>query len=319
MILRSPVYACNLQEQMVECTILQLPEAIMLNSLKTNLTDFLNKVGAITEDGTSYFKGLLGDLNLFTSSEALITENQLYDETHYLLVPDRETEAGFSLYTKRVLPEGHSTQNNLTKKRIFQLPNNESLEKLEHLLKQQISQNKLKELDTHSTTAHRLDIIAEEIDQKTNTITNGLLVIGGIVAVANPLLGVGIAAKALLPSLSSKLTSSGLDHFSSFLKNRKQKSAEKEANKTAEQEVQQLAPEITINPALQLLQKSLHTSDPNHDPLTESLDLWDDLQQVKQILIAAEAITTIYAIRVKNNNPSYLHPNDIAWIKSLKH
>lgn len=291
----------------------------MLNSLKTNLNDFLNKTGAITEDGASYFKGLLGDLNLFTSSEALVSDNQLYDETHYLLIPDRDTEAGFSLYTKRVLPEGYSGDNDLTNKRVFQLPNRESLEKLESLLKREISESKLSELDTQSTIADRLDIIAEEIDQKTNTITNGLLIIGGIVAIANPLLGVGIAAKALLPSLSSKLTSSGLDHFSGFLKKKKLESAEKNSQKLAEKEVKKLAPEITINPALSLLHSSLHTNDPDHDPLTESLELWDNLGQAKQILIATEAISIVYAERVKKKSSTYLHSNDIAWIESLRH
>ena len=289
----------------------------MLNSIKNNLSEVLNKAGAVTEDGATYFKGLLGDLNLFSSSEALIADNQLYDETHYLLVPDRDTEAGFSLYTKRVLPEGYGSDNELSKKRVFQLPNDKSLEKLELLLQQQISERNLAGLDTQSSIADRLDVIAEEIDKQSNKITNGLLIIGGIVAVANPILGVGIAVKALLPSLTSKLTTGGLDHFSGFLKKNKQASAEKDANKLAKKEIKKLAPEVSINPALTLLYTSLHTSDPDHDPLTESVDLWNDLDQTKSILIASEAISVIYAQRTKKNQSPYLHKNDIAWIKSL--
>ena len=289
----------------------------MFKSIQNNLNELLEKAGAITENGTSYFKGMLGQINLFTSSEALMIADQIVDETHYLLVPDRDTEIGYSLFTKRVLPEGFSADNDLPKHRIFQLPHQQSIESLELLLHKELQYKNLTRRDTTSSIAERLDAIAKEIDDKSNHITNGLLIIGGVVAIANPLLGVGIAVKALLPSLTSKVTTSGLDHLSKILKNKKKESAEKDANKEAKKDIEKLAPEIIINPALELQHLALHTVEPDHDPLTESLHLWDNLHETKQLFLATEAITTIYADRIKSNTSSYLHPNDIAWLKSL--
>lgn len=289
----------------------------MFKSTQNNLNEFLEKAGAITENSSSYFKGMIGQINLFSSSEALMIADQIVDETHYLLVPDRDTELGYSLFTKRVLPEGFSAENDLPKHRVFQLPNLQSIEILELLLHQELQNENLNKLDTSSPIAERLDTIAKEIDEKSNHITNGLLIIGGVVAITNPLLGVGIAVKALLPSLTSKVTTSGLDHLSKILKNKKKESAEKDASKEAKKDIKKLAPEIKINPTLELLHQALHTIEPDHDPLTENIQIWDNLQETKHIFIASEAISTIYAKRIKNNTSSYLHPNDIAWLKSL--
>jgi len=293
----------------------------MLHLIKSNLNELLEKTGAISENGLSYFKGLIGQVNLFASSEALVIENQLSDQTHYCLIPDRETELGYSLYIKRVLPEGVSTDNDLPKLRVFQLPHQQSLKSLEKLLHHEISSKQRAKIDTTSSIAERIDIIADEIDAKSNHITNGILLIGGVVAIANPLLGVGIAAKALLPSLSSKVTNSSLGHLSDVLKRKKQSSARKEASKQADQaikKINQIPCEIKINPLLELLDQSLYTDDPNHDPLTESLHLWDDLSESRHTIIAAEAVSTIYANRLENNASKFLHPNDITWLKSLQ-
>ena len=97
----------------------------MFKSVKHNLNELLQKTGAISDSGTAYFKGLIGNINLFSSSEALLIGDHLSDETHYLLVPDRDTPQNYSLFIKRVIPEGYSSENDLPKRRIFQLPNNE--------------------------------------------------------------------------------------------------------------------------------------------------------------------------------------------------
>jgi hypothetical protein len=48
--------------------------------------------------------------------------------------------------------------------------------------------------------------IADEIDYKSNLVSGGLLIIGGAIAITNPLLRMGGAANSLLPSLGAKLT-----------------------------------------------------------------------------------------------------------------
>ncbi|MFT4511616.1 MAG: hypothetical protein ACI89X_000607 [Planctomycetota bacterium] len=52
-------------------------------------------------------------------------------------------------------------------------------------------------VDDETPLADRLQMIANELDRHKRAITGGILLIGGAVAVANPLLGVGIAAKAI--------------------------------------------------------------------------------------------------------------------------
>jgi len=280
----------------------------MIKSTQENISDLLEKAGSITKGGTTFFRGLIGNLNLFSSSEALIIKNQLFDETHYLLVPDPETEENYSLFTKRVIPEGFSCENDLPKSKIFHLSNHSEVEKIEELLIQNISNEEIKKLDASSPLADRLENLANEIDKKSNHITNGLIVIGGAVAIANPLLGVGIAAKALLPSLTSSLTTNSLDHIAGLLKKKKQTAAQNAAKQKAEKAYKKINPIIQVNLTLKLLSLSISSTDPQHDPLTESIELLNQ-EEAKNTLIAAEAITVIYAKESKKIK----HPTFISW------
>jgi hypothetical protein len=132
-----------------------------------------------------------------------------------------------------VLPEGVGPKNELPKRRVFHLPSGVSEERLEELLEQQIAGRKLASAEKGSDLADRVDEIAAEIDAKSNLVTGGLLLIGGAVAIANPVVGVGIAAKALLPGVGGVLSKFGAKALGGALRGHKESKVEKEAEKAA--------------------------------------------------------------------------------------
>jgi len=226
----------------------------------------------ITDDGIRLFRSSLGKLPLLSSVRAIeSSEIEGRDETHYFLVPFRLSESGYTLFTQRVLPEGTAPENILPKARVFHLPQESSIESLETLITDQLKENNLKNLGSSALIADRLDMVAEEIDSQSNLITGGLVVIGGVVAVVNPLMGVGIAAKAILPTLGSKLSKHGINHLSDWLRDKKQQSNEKTATADAIKEIKRLPAEIEISSALALLEETVSTKDPSPKKLLSSL------------------------------------------------
>jgi len=293
----------------------------MLSPLKKSAEDALQKLGAITDSGLSFFKGTFGKLPFLTARDAAEDKDIEHDETHYFLIPFPLSDCGYSLFTKRVLPEGVSPTNDLPKAKIFHIPSESTQETLIELLTAQISEKERAKLDDASPTADRLEAVSKEIDRSGNIVTGGLIVVGGIVAIANPLLGVGIAAKALIPSLGGKLTTHGLDHVAGWFKKRNSSANDETAEKVAQAEVKQLQstkPEINISEPLALLDTALHTTEINHDPNTEAIDFWNTPAQALQMRLAAEAISTTYlpVIQGKSTAPN-IHANDLTWLTSL--
>lgn len=204
--------------------------------------DLQKAASRLMDDGITFFRAKLGSLPLFTSTSAVIDGDR--DETHYFLVPCLSDESGYCLYRTRFLPEGVGPENNLPKARIFQLPAEGTTDHLMELLSRDLKEEQLQSAAFDSPLANRLDAIANEIDQQCTLVSGGLLLVGGVVAISNPLLGAGIAAKSLLPGLGSKVSTHGLRHATDWLQLRKKQSVEKDAEKSAQSEIRKLKPEI---------------------------------------------------------------------------
>ena len=193
----------------------------IIDPIVKTTSDVTEVAKRIVEDGVEFFRGTLGKLPLFSSVIARESkENITHDETHYFLVPYRLSEVNYALYTQRVLPEGVGPENDLPKAKIFHLPAVGTLDTLEELLFEQLSAKHRQQYSNELPIADRLDLIAKEIDKQSNLVTGGLVLIGGAVAIANPLVGVGIAAKALLPTLGSKLSKHGINHVTDWLRDK---------------------------------------------------------------------------------------------------
>jgi len=283
-----------------------------------DLTDAAKK---ITDEGISLFRSTLGNLPLLSSVRAIESDElEDKDETHYFLVPYRLSETGYALYTQRVLPQGTGPENKLPKARIFHLPAEGTVETLEDLLIEQLKQEKISTLDPSAPLADRLDMMADEIDNQSNLITGGLVVIGGVVAIVNPLLGVGIAAKAILPTIGSKLSKHGINHVSDWLRDKKIQASEKNATADAQKEIKRLPPEVKVDPSLALLEIALGTTDPAHDPNLEFASFMSSPKEATATALTAEAISCTYEPILKDKSShkaAHLHPADIAWLKAL--
>ncbi|MDA7614431.1 hypothetical protein N8586_04790 [Verrucomicrobiales bacterium] len=163
----------------------------------------------------------------------------------------------------------------------------------------------------------------------------GLIVIAGVVAVSNPLLGVGIAAKSLLPSLGAKFSSEGWRHVGEKLKRRQTAQTEKDSVKGAEKELRSVRAEVIVNPLLQPLEKALVTSVNEFDPLATLMNLASSLpvplagwssfvtacpaRGMAWYQMTARAIDQVYReIKLREFSKANLGPEDLRWLKTLR-
>ena len=266
----------------------------------------------LVDDGISFFHTQLGSIPLLSSSKAEIGGER--DETHYFLIPSPEATGGYALFRTRILPDGIGPENDLPKARIFQLPAQGTTEHLIRLLSAELQDKHLQKTDPESPLATRLESIADEIDKQSNRVSGGLLLIGGAIAISNPLLGVGIAAKSLLPSLGSKLSVHGVKHASSWLRSRNTQAQNSKAQKSAQSEIKKLKPEVRLNPVTQILEQALHSQKSDFDPTLESSALFDTTEQIDDISLGAKAILTVFDSQQNHSLPKPIQ----SWIKNLR-
>lgn len=272
--------------------------------------DLQKTAGRLLDGGMKFFRSKLGSLPLLSSGTAAVGGDR--DETHYFLVPTLQEEGHYTLYRIRSLPNGVGPENELPKARIFQLPASGTENHLIGLLTRELTEEQLKGIDVDSPLADRLATIADEIDHQSNLVSGGLLLIGGAIAIANPLLGVGIAAKSLLPGLGSKLTTHGVKHASEWLRERRKKAAKTGAESTAKKEATMLKPEIRKHPLLSILEQAIRDRKGEFDPILESQAIWDDPTQLAELRLGIQAIGVVH------ENRRALSPALENWIDHLE-
>ena len=277
----------------------------------------------LVEDGVGVIKGSIGSIPLFAGTKVYVAEEGMgADETHYFLVPFRAIERGYAIGTQRVLPEGIGPENDLPKRRVFHLPANTEIETLERFLADDLADENAAAADSSSDLADRLDAVANEIDKKSTVVTGGLLLIGGAVAIANPLVGVGIAAKALIPGVGSVISRHGIKKVGDMLRKKRAEDIEDEAEKQAEKEVKRMKPEVHTNVLLSLLEEAVSNSDPEFDPMMEDQGAADDVASMRVRSITAESIVNTYREVIsgsdENLQEARLDPADLRWLKSLE-
>ncbi len=286
--------------------------------------EFTALASRVVDDGLAFLKALFGAIPVFAGTRPYIETGDFHaDETHYFLIPFRPADDHYAIGTMRVLPEGTGPDNKLPKRRVFHLPNLAARDTIEELVEKQIASGKLASGADESDgddLATRLDRIAVEIDKKSNLVTGGLLVIGGAVALANPLVGAGIAAKALFPSVGALFSREGLHHLGQRLRRGRESRRIREAEKAAERAVERLKPLLHENPLLRLLEEALATTDPEHDPALPFSRLPMNSDAMRVISLTAEAVTHCYRATLDSPDDwprARLQPNDVQWLRSL--
>ena len=159
------------------------------------------------DSGIALAREKINDLPISVSRESVADDGDgRYDEKHYFVVPYLLSPHGFALHTLRSLPDGVPDINELPKRRVFHFARAED-EALLLAYMQEMARDLAKDGDM---APNSLTSLADSIDSLDKKLTYGMLLVGGLAAVVNPLLGAGIAAKALLPSIGGLASKYGL-------------------------------------------------------------------------------------------------------------
>lgn len=289
----------------------------ILKKLMDGVSDASSLARSITDSGIKSVSEVFKGIKIFGSLTVSSSENTEFDETHYVLVPLLGEERDFAIYTKRVLPPDIGTINSLPKARIFHVPDESGKELLERKLIEDIVEKKLPNSSGTSEFADALEKLADQIDRETNKLSGGLVLIGGAVAVLNPLLGVGIAAKGLLPSIGTKASKIGAEYLGNKLRGRNKSSETLKAQKEASKEVQRLKPQIYPNPILRSLDAIATNPETDFDPNFDHRNWVDEFESLQLYTVTTEAIQEVYQEILESTNLEPYQKHHIEWISSF--
>lgn len=234
-----------------------------LDKTRKALSTKVDSLIAELESGMKMVTDVVSGLPVFVSLERFNNEQQ-FDEKHYFVIPYKLSDKGFSLHTMRLLPEGALEVNELPKRRIFHFPNEYYEGTLrEHML----STAREMAYDNADNNVSSLEKLANDIDKLDSKLTYGMLFIGGLAAVFNPVLGAAIAAKALLPSLTGLLSKYSLRSVGEKLSQFQLEKKAKEAEKYVLKQFSEASTLRVINPVLARLEYALRTNQEQYDPL----------------------------------------------------
>ena len=99
---------------------------------------------------------------------------------------------------------------------------------------------------------------------------SGLVLVGGVAAIVNLLLGVSIIAKGLLPSMSAKASKVGAEYVGKRLRDRSKSAAKSKLQRDASSEVKKLEPRVYANPIIRSLEAIATNPATEFDPAFDS-------------------------------------------------
>ncbi|MGB0774297.1 MAG: hypothetical protein ACPGUY_00535 [Akkermansiaceae bacterium] len=292
-----------------------------MNAILEKLAQSASDAGQFAQDlaasGMRSVSDTFRGVNLFGALSTMEADTGERDETHYILVPDPAQETGYSIYSKRILPPDIGVQNSLPKARVFHLPDAAGKAILETQLIKTLTENLMDGTEGQSDVADGIEKLADQIDRETDKISGGLVLIGGAVAIVNPLLGVGIAAKALLPSIGAKASKAGAEFVGGKLRKWNMNSAKSKKASQAKKEVSKLKPELFENPIIRGLDAVFSNPSADYDPAMDQRNWPDSFTSQRHFTVAVEAIQEVYKNRANEIQKSLKHPSHRQWLQSF--
>lgn len=229
----------------------------------SRLTDTAREAVQEVKNKADKLKGELIELPMFKGIAAT-GESHRYDEKHYFVIPFYLSPCEFALHQLRALPPGVGEHNTLPKRRVFHFAHPDMELALRHYMQQTAAEM----VSEHREgTPHVLERLADDIDALDKKLTYGMLAVGGVAALVNPLLGAGIAAKALLPGAGSLLNKYGLRPVGEKLRERQIEKETRDAQAKLDTDFESAQTIKVINPLLQTLSLSLNSTESEYDPL----------------------------------------------------
>ncbi|MCW8998855.1 MAG: hypothetical protein OQK04_09090, partial [Kangiellaceae bacterium] len=139
----------------------------------------------------------------------------------------------------------------------------------------------------------------------------------------NPLLGAGIAVKALLPGVTTIVNKFGLRPGADKLNKIQLEKEMRKAEKRITKEFRESATLQVVNPILQELDFALRTTEEEHDPLVDP-NLADgsipELPNERWRLLTEVAICHVYKEVYEDSSKhkqAFLGPEDLRWLKVM--
>ncbi len=288
-----------------------------ISRLQATADDALSAVS----DKWTLFQETINELPILASLER--TQNSAllkYDEKHYFVIPFRLSKVGISFHTMRCLPEGVPEINALAKRRVFHFPNIHAEHQLKELL---LAESREKAIARAGEKKHSLEELANDIDKLDKKLTYGMLLVGGAAALVNPIVGAGIAAKALLPGIGSLVNKYGLKPLGQKLTHKELEKQVAEAEKSVLSAFEHSSTLQIINPVLEELELALKTSEFEHDPLVDfdigKMDV-NELDGTRWRELTEKAIYHVYKDYLNDESAwesLALGPEDIRWLRSI--
>ena len=188
-------------------------------------------VGKTLDSGVGLVTGTFANIPFFGTTQTDEYDHREFDEKHYFLIPTPGTDPGFAVHIIRSLPKGVPPINELPKQRLVHLPSEHALPMMKELLVRG-AQDDVRNLENSNFLTDNLDKFIDEIDKVDSKLFSGSLLLGGMVALVNPLAGSAIALKAMMPSVGLILSKYGLKFANETMTNmeasKRIKNAEKE-------------------------------------------------------------------------------------------
>lgn len=275
--------------------------------------------------GVGYVTSTLSSAMVFGSTEESSSYDHLkVDEKHYFLIPDRRSESGYSLYVMRCLPEGVPPINDLPKKRLFHLPSESAMPTVEDILLKDARTAAEQSPADSTAISVRINRVADEIDRLDGKLFNGVLLIGGLVALVNPIAGAAVAVNALIPSLGMVLSKHGLKYAGDAINSVEMSRRIKVAEKDVLSQFRGAQTDSLVNPLLTQMDKALETSMMEYEPIVdldpEGLEFGEQ-DQKRLVRLTCQAISNTYDEVLKNKRTwkqAQLGPEDIRFLEVIR-
>lgn len=274
-----------------------------LSKKKDTVTETLSESGDWIKEKSNELMDSVSEIEitqLFSASESTDTK---YDTMHYFLLPDIVNEGEYILHTHRELPAGIE-DSKLKQKRIFHVPDEESF----NVLKEMVLKEKSKDLketdDFQNSTGDVLNSVADSIDRTNSILTGGLITVGSIACLLNPVTGITILAGSLVPNLTGTLLQEITKGLGDKLKKNSEENREKEAENKALKELQKVKPELELNPVLLKIKRSI--SDKVFNPLEGYIEDEENLKLLSNILISVYEPMIEQENKINDNIKKYI-------------
>jgi len=210
-----------------------------------------SSVTGTLDSGVGLLKSTLGGIPFFgRTSVSDSYDHAKYDERHYFLIPDPNDQEKYSFCITRCLPQGVPPINDLEKRRLLHMPSEHGLPMLKSLLMEEAEDSIRAEAHEPGKVLQSLGGLLDEVDKHDEKAFAGLLLIGGLVALANPLAGAAVAANAAVPAIATVVSKYGLRLATQKSSNMEVARNIKKAEKDLQKQFKEAGTSMVINPLL---------------------------------------------------------------------